>query len=166
MDMVIVVLLVVNLLAVLGVGLAVLGALKRVGGGAGDATAALADLGPRLDRLSDRLNEVVRQSAVETQDRMGQAFDGFKSSVSRDLAAGRKESSDALAVLATTVSADLARGRKESAESLDRTTRTLEARFEKPRDDEVEFGLLDGAVAAEFLRTLKDLLEQPGAILL
>jgi len=129
MDMVIVVLLVVNLLAVLGVGLAVLGVLKR--GGAGDATAALADLGPRLDRLSDRLNEVVRQSAVETQDRMGQAFDGFKSSVSRDLAAGRKESSDALAVLAATVSADLARGRKESAESLDRATRTLEARFEK-----------------------------------
>lgn len=130
MDPLIVALLVANLVLVLGVGLAVLAVLKRAGSAA-EVAAMLADVAPRLERLSDRFAEALRQSAVETQKNVGQAFDGLKTTVSGDLAAGRKESRETLAVLKAAVTADLATGRKESAETLDRSTRILVERFEK-----------------------------------
>lgn len=101
MEPVTIVLLVVNAVLVLAVGYLVKLA-RRGGGGSADVEA-------RLERLSDRINETLRTSALDTQTRLGQAFDGLK----------------------TAVNTDLATGRKESADTLGRVTRALEERFEK-----------------------------------
>ena len=128
MDSVIIIaLLIVNVVLLL----VVMGVVWKRAGVPPEMAAQVGEVAPRLERLSDRLNEALRQSAVETQKNVGQAFDGLKSTLSGDLAAGRKESRETLAVLKAGLAADLATGRKESAEALERTTRSLEQRFEK-----------------------------------
>jgi len=102
MEPLIVALGIVNLVLVLAVGGYLLVLLRR----RGNATAGADE---RLDRLGDRFNDALRQSAVETQREVSGAFDGLKTAVNKDLAEGRRE----------------------SAETLERTTRSLEGRFEK-----------------------------------
>jgi len=97
-------LIVALLVVVLVLLVLVLALLKRAGGGAGAR-----QIEERVERLGDRFSDTLRTSALDTQKRLGEAFDGLKTAVSGDLAAGRKE----------------------GAETLGRTTRALEERFEK-----------------------------------
>ena len=97
------VLLVVLIALVLAVGVGVLAILKRGGAGVSEA------MQQQLERVSDRFNETLRSSALDTQTRLNEAFAGLK----------------------TSINSDLATGRKESAEALGRTTKSLEGRFER-----------------------------------
>jgi DNA recombination protein RmuC len=96
-------LLIVLIVLVLAVGVIVLAILKRSGAGASGPVQQ------QLERVSDRFNETLRSSALDTQTRLNEAFGGLK----------------------TSINSDLATGRKESAEALGRTTTSLEGRFER-----------------------------------